>query len=756
MRDSSGTVQEFQTSKPRLVPMIRQEIRKGLGDDGLLGEKSPSVAVTTSRLALHLSAPVSHQDLNSQDLVSNPVHFPRRSSPPDDLAQKQKKRTYLSAEPNSSPPKRKRQFQTNKDHYQAGESDVADPEEDKEEFPGVTFSSREVKVSEIRDAYEDILRKIQQKGLKQIIKTWIRSCHPLKQGKYPYNGGKASKIEEDFDENNPGRDTAPDYWPPQDRWREGLGCRHREPDHIYIGGKHPQVRFICCSNLTLERLILGIHLLCADDQYNDAKFSINDLENSTIRLTVQSPKDFHWDAELLLKSLYHARRKELQYLDGQISKKEFLPVSYTYAHHSSDGNTLVSVMMPPEGWKKPKGRPRKTVPPKIKVEGSGIRKSPKRNNKPKRRLPSSSLDKEPLKVETPVQSLCLSLEEETDVKSFTAEREASRHSPSPQPDPRIAQYPPRHLKEDSQMEIDGINGSPAEPLKSKKIDSSKMVQFLGTTRQLITNSESRVMVTEAETSSRPSVTSFNYFMPTQLNSRSFSGGMCPSTFCRDKTSLGQQFPNSTETRLGRITTSEPLFPSSLTMTPLHSDVNGLPEYPLGLPFQKCETSSMSSLNTGHPHFTSSQLSSSLPMTLDWPAQNLAYSANQAESETSEPSQNGDFVELGSNLAMNEVVQQNWSDLEDQELAQSYQWPARHRLSTPYAHPYQPQTIAPRSNPTVSRGFLHDQVHSATSSFTSVSSEDTLESATNNSSMSDPYLSPSLRNGSAFLAFGNQS
>lgn len=118
-------------------------------------------------------------------------------------------------------------------------------ENEQEDFFNNPFEPDSVLACNIRPVIEDILRKIQQKGLKILIKAWLKICHPAKQANFPYNGGKlaeqrAADGDADYDPENPGEKSAPDYWPSQQCWKVsegGTGCRHREPDHIYKNGE---------------------------------------------------------------------------------------------------------------------------------------------------------------------------------------------------------------------------------------------------------------------------------------------------------------------------------------------------------------------------------------------------------------------------------------------------------------------------------------------------------------------------------------
>ena len=180
----------------------------------------------------------------------------------------------------------------------------------------------------------DILKKLQQKGLKVVLKAILRKCHPQKQANFPYNGGKQQEQKVlygdiDYGERNPGLLTAPDYWLHQDDWKPGpghvpTGCRHREPDHIYKPGKC--CAFFLLNSLTrpLERINLTMHLLHAGDRYNDAKFGLDKLRDSTINITNDYPKEFQPDAERLIEALYYAREKEIQYENGEIGMSDII------------------------------------------------------------------------------------------------------------------------------------------------------------------------------------------------------------------------------------------------------------------------------------------------------------------------------------------------------------------------------------------------------------------------------------------------
>lgn len=79
--------------------------------------------------------------------------------------------------------------------------------------------------------YPEAFRMLGQLGCKDVVKAWIKVCHPKKQTTHPYNGGD-QKEESMRLYSFEGGLTVPDYWPPFDDWEHFNGCRHKEPDHI--------------------------------------------------------------------------------------------------------------------------------------------------------------------------------------------------------------------------------------------------------------------------------------------------------------------------------------------------------------------------------------------------------------------------------------------------------------------------------------------------------------------------------------------
>ena len=95
---------------------------------------------------------------------------------------------------------------------------------------------RFVEVAKLKDLYyPSAFKMIGQLGCRDIAKAWIRKCHPKKQTSNPYNG-KGTKDQSESLHGFKGALTVPDYWPSQEGWKGGRGCRHIEPDHLFRHG----------------------------------------------------------------------------------------------------------------------------------------------------------------------------------------------------------------------------------------------------------------------------------------------------------------------------------------------------------------------------------------------------------------------------------------------------------------------------------------------------------------------------------------
>ena len=107
---------------------------------------------------------------------------------------------------------------------------------------------QDIEVARVKDYYMLAFGLLGQLACKDILKAWIKHGHPKKQSKHPYNGGETrdNSIEtHDFQ----GAFKAPEYWPEQEGWEEGKGCRHKEPDHIYKPGLRTilYMKYMICS-----------------------------------------------------------------------------------------------------------------------------------------------------------------------------------------------------------------------------------------------------------------------------------------------------------------------------------------------------------------------------------------------------------------------------------------------------------------------------------------------------------------------------
>lgn len=112
--------------------------------------------------------------------------------------------------------------------------------ESEDELEGGYTETQLIKVSELLSRYYiPAFRSINQLACKDIVKVWIRYAQPKKQTTHPYNGGRsvAEKRRSIDVHGYLGHYTMPGYWPSDAGWKDGLGCRHREPDHVKKPGQ---------------------------------------------------------------------------------------------------------------------------------------------------------------------------------------------------------------------------------------------------------------------------------------------------------------------------------------------------------------------------------------------------------------------------------------------------------------------------------------------------------------------------------------
>lgn len=195
---------------------------------------------------------------------------------------------------------------------------------DQDQSQGIELAFTEVRVDALPEIFPHIICKLQQKCLKQVIKLWLERCHTYKQQKHAYGGGNAK---------------TPDYWPSDI-------CRHKEPDHIRKEGKSIPFQSELIADVVQERIPLAVHLLCAGDKYQHAKFDISTLQESTESITKWKPKDCNANTMPLLNALYAARKEHIRFEDGEIGLSAPPLCRNPVNSFPLDGEALVSIQVP--------------------------------------------------------------------------------------------------------------------------------------------------------------------------------------------------------------------------------------------------------------------------------------------------------------------------------------------------------------------------------------------------------------------------
>ncbi|KAL8990631.1 MAG: hypothetical protein Q9177_000760 [Variospora cf. flavescens] len=170
------------------------------------------------------------------------------------------------------------------------DSDSEDDEDRTVVVQEETDSFRSDDRERITEYYCKAVEHAGQSVLKPVLKAWIKLREPSKQSQHPYNGGSTKSD----DPKNLGLYTAPPWWPSQNGWREGRGCRHREPDHI----KKP------------ERQILTPVILRLTNTYDSHDFTVFRLEEVTKEVTMTPAQ------RMLYRDLYRVRREEQAFEEG--------------------------------------------------------------------------------------------------------------------------------------------------------------------------------------------------------------------------------------------------------------------------------------------------------------------------------------------------------------------------------------------------------------------------------------------------------
>lgn len=216
-------------------------------------------------------------------------------------------------------PGRNKQANSNSGHDTESEDEPDEPDE----LEGAETEMRQIRICDVlHDYYEVAWRCINQLCCKDISKAWIRTCQPRKQTSHPYNGGKSSVERSKAEHGYLGHYSMPDYWPSDEDWKAGWGCRHKEPDHVRKPGQSV-CELVPSLVLTshLERLILLIHLLRSQGKgYSDGNFSIKKLRQATAGIHLECGKS--WKSEYVdrLEEIYWVREKEMEFERGEIGE----------------------------------------------------------------------------------------------------------------------------------------------------------------------------------------------------------------------------------------------------------------------------------------------------------------------------------------------------------------------------------------------------------------------------------------------------
>lgn len=245
----------------------------------------------------------------------------------------------------------------------------SDSEDEEDELEGAETETVGIRIADVHLLYYDIaFRSISQLCCKDIAKAWIRICHPKKQTSHPYNGGKSNVQLSLAEYGYLGHFTKPDYWPSDENWSLGWGCRHRESDHVKKPGQsaYELLRGLVLT-YHLERLILLLHLLRVEKKnLKDGDFSLDKMKQSTEGIHLECGK--HWTTKCVerLKEIYRIRDLEMQFKRGEIGEfHSSWRRSLGCANTVSDADTLVYVQMP-----KPRSKAvRKTPQSPVKAAG---------------------------------------------------------------------------------------------------------------------------------------------------------------------------------------------------------------------------------------------------------------------------------------------------------------------------------------------------------------------------------------------------
>lgn len=193
--------------------------------------------------------------------------------------------------------------------------DTDDSEGDERERVIFEEESQHFRADE-RDKIAEHYRKAMAHGgqtwMRNLMKAWIKIREPGKQTNFPYNGGPNRSD----DPHNPGRNTAPDWWCCQEHWQVGLGCRHKEPDHLWKRGIPSRVESseILMLMAEAERLFFSPKILRFTRSNHPRNVTVDRFKESTDQI------DMSVEQRALLRDLYRVRAHEQAYEEGEMGK----------------------------------------------------------------------------------------------------------------------------------------------------------------------------------------------------------------------------------------------------------------------------------------------------------------------------------------------------------------------------------------------------------------------------------------------------
>ena len=286
-------------------------------------------------------------DSHCQDAASESERV--RGSPRAGHRGRAVKRTRGFSSPVSASRKKRRSVPNRQAEPKSNYDDEDEDEDEKDALAGAETEWVQIRIDEACNYYDKVFRSLKQLTCKDIVKAWIRHCHPKKQTSHPYNGGKTTWERSVREYGYPGHFTRPDYWLSDEGWKHDKGIRHTEPDHLNRTGMCSyQLVPLLVLTFQLERLKLIIHLLrCQHKGFKNGDFCLDKLIQSTKGIYLECGD--HWRPEYVerLEEVYRVRAQEIKYEHGEMG--DFHSSSrhaWCCANRASDGDTMVLVQMP--------------------------------------------------------------------------------------------------------------------------------------------------------------------------------------------------------------------------------------------------------------------------------------------------------------------------------------------------------------------------------------------------------------------------